>query len=153
MPKSYRIMHKFWLDVTKDHELDLAGQLAEKKQTRQFTATIRDSLTLFFSLSRGDVSVLLEMFPWVQEKISHDGDNNGSNGPNGDVIKKLDELRRHIVDLRVEKGLPNGLLMDARQSLIFHETEEDETELLEIKKDTSINSGQNLLNSLMAFSQ
>jgi hypothetical protein len=62
-------MQKFWLDVTKDSELALVEQLEQKKKKRQYTATLRNALKLFFSLSNGDTSVLFELFPNLKKQL------------------------------------------------------------------------------------
>ena len=40
---SYRLMQKFWLDVSKRDERELAQQIVELKNQRAFTSAIRDA--------------------------------------------------------------------------------------------------------------
>ena len=63
----YRIMQKFWLDVSKHDERELAQQIVELKDRRAFARSIRDALKLFLDLKQGKVAVLCELFPWVKE--------------------------------------------------------------------------------------
>ena len=63
----YRIMQKFWLDVSKRDERELAQQIVELKERRAFASSIRDAMKLFLDLKQGKVEVLCEMFPWVRE--------------------------------------------------------------------------------------
>ena len=63
----YRIMQKFWLDVSKRDERELAQQIVELKDRRAFASSIRDALKLFLDLKQGRVEVLCELFPWVRE--------------------------------------------------------------------------------------
>lgn len=66
----YRVMHKFWLDVTRDDEDHLDEYIHSLKLKRRFTQTVRDGLRLIRSLRNGDVSVLLELFPWITDRLA-----------------------------------------------------------------------------------
>ena len=70
MSKRFRLMYKFWLDVNKPDEFELAEQIDELKVGHTFTRTIRDGLRLIQSLRQGRVDVLLEMFPFCGERAS-----------------------------------------------------------------------------------
>lgn len=72
----YRVMQKFWLDVTKPDENELLNYIHTLKnpQTRggsrySFAATIRDGLRLIRDLRAGKVDVLIELFPWIEELL------------------------------------------------------------------------------------
>lgn len=66
---TYRVMQKFWLDVSKRDERELAQQIVELKNQRAYTSTIRDALRLFLDLKQGRADVLLELFPWLKEGL------------------------------------------------------------------------------------
>lgn len=65
----YRVMHKFWLDITKPDEDWLDEQIHELKRSRRFTTVIRDALRLIVDLRAGRLDVLFELFPWVQAEF------------------------------------------------------------------------------------
>lgn len=62
----YRVIHKFWLGITKPDEDRLDEQIRELKRSRKFTTVIRDALRLIVDLRAGRLNVLFELFPWVQ---------------------------------------------------------------------------------------
>ena len=45
---SYRLMQKFWLDIGKPDEQELAEQIVGLKNQRAFTSTIRDAFDCFW---------------------------------------------------------------------------------------------------------
>ena len=63
--KPYRMMFRYWLDATKDEELALADFCEGLKQTRSFSSTIRQALTLIRDLRAGRLDSLFAMFPWI----------------------------------------------------------------------------------------
>lgn len=71
MPKDdrARAQFRFWLDVMKDPEFELAQEIMLMKQRRKFAATIRDGLRLMIDLNAGHIDVLLQLFPWVKDAI------------------------------------------------------------------------------------
>lgn len=85
----YRVMHKFWLDVTKDSEDWLDEQIVELKRTRKFTTILRDALRLILDLRAGRAGVLLELFPWVAEELRPAGANL--------LAAEIAELKRLVV--------------------------------------------------------
>jgi len=60
---SYRLMYRFWLDMEKPNEEQLADKIELLKNARQFTATIRDGIRLICDLRAGNTDVLFELFP------------------------------------------------------------------------------------------
>ena len=137
-----RYQWRFWLDANKDDELLMCEQLDELKERRQFAPTIRNALRLFFDLSRGNTQVLRELFPGIVAQLQTPPET-PANSEFAEIIKQqaaiLEKLSKQTTAATPQ--LPARTIAD------------DDTELIEIKKDTSINSGQNLLNSLMAFTQ
>ena len=57
----------FWLDATKADEDELIDQIEILKQQRLFAKTIRDGIRLICDLRAGQVDVLFELFPWVED--------------------------------------------------------------------------------------
>lgn len=68
--KRTRHQLRFWLDVTKTEEDQLAEQVASLKKNRQFADYVRNGLRLMLSLAAGEVDVLIELFPWIVEKFN-----------------------------------------------------------------------------------
>lgn len=67
--KRFRIRQEFWLNVAKPDELELADLIDDLKRGRVFSQAIRDGLRLVVDLWRGNLDVLLELFPWVEEVL------------------------------------------------------------------------------------
>jgi hypothetical protein len=63
----FRLQIKFWLDLHKAEESELADLIAELKQERTFSRVVRDGIRLVVDLWRGNLDVLLALFPWVEE--------------------------------------------------------------------------------------
>lgn len=64
-----RFQLQIWLDVTKDvdHELLIASD--ELKRQRKFAKTIRDGFRLILDLQAGNIDVLLELAPWIAQRL------------------------------------------------------------------------------------
>ncbi|MCB9454218.1 MAG: hypothetical protein H6672_22520 [Anaerolineaceae bacterium] len=89
MPREpYRIMQKFWLDVTKDTEYELAAAITDLKKNRSYTAAVRDGLRLILDLRAGKLDVLIELFPWIKDAIKPQ------------TATQEDDLKRELVALR-----------------------------------------------------
>ena len=63
----FRLQFKFWLDVNKPDEYALAETIAELKENKIFSGVVRDGIRLAADLCRGNLDVLLSLFPWVEE--------------------------------------------------------------------------------------
>jgi len=63
--KMFRLQWKFWLDIEKPEEADLSDYCGSLKEQNKFTSTIRDGLRLIRDLRNQQLSVLFELFPWV----------------------------------------------------------------------------------------
>jgi Arc/MetJ-type ribon-helix-helix transcriptional regulator len=68
--KRTRFQYRFWLDITKSMERELAEQVDALKRGRSFSTFIRDGLRLMIDLSAGNVEVLVELFPWVADRFN-----------------------------------------------------------------------------------
>lgn len=60
----------FWLDTAKDDEREIAHTITQLKRRRMFSAAIRDGLRLVADLRGGRLDVLIELFPWVVERLT-----------------------------------------------------------------------------------
>lgn len=63
----FRLQFKFWLDVNKADEYHIAELIDELKRGGAFSKAIRDGLRLIADLWRGNLDVLLTLFPWVED--------------------------------------------------------------------------------------
>lgn len=63
----FRLQFKFWLDVNKPDEYELAEMIAELKESKAFSGAVRDGIRLMVDLWRGNLDVLLTLFPWVED--------------------------------------------------------------------------------------
>ena len=68
-----RKRYNFWLDEKNPGDWALNDLIAKLKNPErgqgQFTRAIREGLRLWDSLQKRDVSILLELFPWVADAI------------------------------------------------------------------------------------
>lgn len=68
MPKErFRLQYKFWLDVNKADEYELAETIGELKENKTYSRVVRDGIRLMVDLCRGNLDVLLVLFPWVED--------------------------------------------------------------------------------------
>lgn len=65
-------MYRFWLNIAKDDEYELAAEIEHLKTERGFTTALRDGLRLILSLRRGEFDVLYELFPGIVERVKND---------------------------------------------------------------------------------
>lgn len=147
-----RFQFKFWLDVAKDELYTLALELEELKQKRQFAPTIRNALTLFFSLRRGEIDLLETLFPDVVERIRSDESEEVKQFKA--IVREqrrqgqlLEQLTNGTADSGSASSGPQKLNIPTFQTPAF----DDDLPDIELKKDTSTASGQNFLNSMLAL--
>jgi hypothetical protein len=69
MIMGYRLQFKFWLNVDKDDEAEIADTIELLKNRRLYTRAVRDGIRLFWDLWHGRLDLLLDLFPFVREKI------------------------------------------------------------------------------------
>jgi hypothetical protein len=67
--KRFRLRFTFWLDLLKPDEVVIAEQIEQLKSDRTFATTIRDGIRLICDLRAGRTDVLLELFPFVVERL------------------------------------------------------------------------------------
>ena len=139
--KRLRYQWRFWLDANKDDELLMCEELDYLKSKRQFAPTIRNALRLFFDLSQGRIDVLRELFPGIVAQLQIPPDTPATT-EFAQIIKQQAQL---IEIMATQTTAP------ATMRQLPAPTTDNDTELITIQKDTSIDSGQNLLNGLLAF--
>lgn len=87
----FRLRFPFWLDMQKKEEADLADTIQELKDQRAFASSVRDGLRLIVDLRAGRLDTLLELFPWVAERLMGVGMGDG-NSDLKDHMKRLEQL-------------------------------------------------------------
>ena len=104
---SYRLMYRFWLDMEKPDEEFIADKIEWLKNTRQFTATIRNGIRLICDLKQGKYDVLFELFPHLKNQLNPNPPAK-SNGV-GELKHEFDRLERLILQQSNESDKGNGL--------------------------------------------
>lgn len=178
--KRNRLQFIFWLDIDKQSDLTVIKDIQELKKERSFTQTIRDGVRLIRDLRQGNLTVLFELFPWakaefvagvvaqqetaiqkelqkLQELIEQGANTLGTSSRPHQVQETPDNLPSIFTEEKVANpseardNFANGmgdLFADDDDDLF-----DDDDDLVVIKKDTSTNASQNLINSLMAFTK
>lgn len=158
--ESYRIQHKFWLDIAKEEEYLLAEKLAKRKTKREYTATLRNALRLYFSLQTGATHILDEMFPFVQQqyKSDHTSTNTISDGVSKSDFERLEHLlasltmsetRLQSMHATASESGPKSMTVPQFELPRFDEDDDDFTLELQPVKDT--NATQNFINAMNAL--
>lgn len=98
----HRIRYAFWLDIKKPDEEMLSDEIELLKNKRSFAGAIRDGLRLILSLREGRVDVLLELFPWIPEKVAPPPSGND------DLLKEI-EFMKDLMLSQFRNG--NGIQM------------------------------------------
>jgi len=155
-----RFKFQFWLDANKDDELLLMEEIDHLKSQRSFTKTIRDGIRLIVDLKRGNYDVLFELFPHTRDRFSA----SSSGGGEGDDIKALHAKLDQLAQIQLQSSTPQGLLMAAKESnaggpkplgglkpIAPPSPDDDDSDLLDITKDTSTDAGMNFLRSAFAL--
>ena len=146
--KSIRKRFNFWLDYKKQKELDLANEISNLKQTRSFSRAIRDGLRLFISLSKGDTSVLEELFPHVVSNIR--------GGSTGDSAGGLTEEKLRAIIWEATNDPTSGINMKPLPSIptpkpLVLDDELPKVKVVKSEKQEGVNVAQNFLNGINAL--
>lgn len=144
MEKRRRRVVRFQLDMNKPEEQDLFDRLNVLKKARQFLPTIRDALTLLFSLMDGRVDVLTAMFPDLVEGIKAEGA--------AEERQRIDQ-ERHRELIRLLESIRSS---EATQPMLpvprVRAQDDDDTEpVLTIKDADGGDAVRNFLDSMSAF--
>jgi hypothetical protein len=97
MKQRFRLQFKFWLDVNKPDEHVLAEAIEELKQNGVFSRAIRDGLRLVIDLWRGNLDMLLSLFPWVEDAL-YERFLAARPGPDAAIQEQLRKLERLLIE-------------------------------------------------------
>lgn len=160
---SGRLRFNFWLDIRRDEEYVVAEQIQLLKSQRAFAKTIRDGIRLICDLRAGNISVLLELFPFVQAKLA--SQTVSSSTDNSDLKHEIETLKALLLRSTIPsmgtspRSIGPAPLIDGPKPLAapkfdlprFDEDEDNEAETLILTRDTSVDAGLNFLNSILAL--
>lgn len=157
-----KIRLNFWLDTSVHEEADIAAMVyylkygGEGSPGRIFAKTIRDGIRLVWSLRRGDLNVLFELFPWVQAEFAgRAGATVGQSPKLTSQLERIEQLllEQHYQPIPEEQGSIKRLDVGSFSPPSFED--DDDLPVLEVKKATASGgtATQNFLNSLQALQQ
>jgi len=153
----FRLQYKFWLDANKADEHALAELIDQMKQERAFTRAVRDGLRLIADLWRGNLDVLLELFPDVEQAF-YARFQAREMAPFEVISGQLDEL------LTLVQTAPPSLneTLAKRENMAFTAmtvppvgnpaADDDGLATIELRPVTGGDTAQNFLNSISALS-
>ncbi|MEL6272436.1 MAG: hypothetical protein AAFR22_21710 [Chloroflexota bacterium] len=149
MPDEYgrnRIQFRFWLDANDPNQHDLGYELTELKKARKFAPTLRNALTLWFTLQHGRVDVLREHFPGIVSQLE------GSTGDRDTlqrILAELETLKAAAPAVSPDDDTGGPVAMDVPAfDLSFDDLDLDDlAQTVDVENDD--NAAQNLINSLM----
>jgi hypothetical protein len=149
----FRLRQVFWLDLNKPDEAELAETIEILKAQRTFASTIREGIQLVRSLKSGQLDVLLDRFPWIEEAfyqrfVGHES------LPESAIHEQLARLER----LLLEQGNTGIAMSTGPKPLnvpqIAGPQFEDANDLIVVKKAKSNGqSAQNFLDSAFSLIQ
>ncbi|PJF39145.1 MAG: hypothetical protein CUN55_15180 [Phototrophicales bacterium] len=64
------------LNLDDPSQAEIYDEIIKAKEQRRWRPTFRNALRLYFSLKRGDISILLELFPNIRQQLMPPEDNN-----------------------------------------------------------------------------
>ncbi len=150
-----RMRFVFWLNLANPLEFTLAEVLERCRSERKFTGLIRDGIRLVWDLRKGNVDVLLELFPWVKEALTQKEQPGIQDG-----FMRLEQLilQHNAIpaDMSAQPQTVNQFApkaLSVPQFLSPSLDDEDEFDTVILKKDTSTNSATNFINSMFNLQQ
>ncbi len=151
MSKSFRKRFVFWLNLHKPDESIIAEQIDSLKDNRSFARAIRDGLRLFVSLSKGETTVLEELFPHIVAKLRGDAPDDRAGGLSEEKLREIILEATQVNSLNHIKQPMSHIPMS--KPLIL---DDDIPKVEVIKSDKSSNTdgtnvAQNFLNGLTAL--
>lgn len=149
----FRLQFKFWLDVNKAEEYHIAEIIDELKRGGAFSKAIRDGLRLITDLWRGNLDVLLALFPWVEDAFH---ERFATQQPDTDhtLQKRLDSLEKLLlqqgnVPLEPSASGPKPL---AKVATTAPKPDAPDDDLLVMRKaQSNTRSAQNFVDSAFAL--
>ena len=155
--KPYRLMFKFWLDVTKPEEGRIADKIEILKNERTFSQVIRDGIRLMWDLKQGKTDVLYELFPWVQADAPSRSLNQSNNPKLASQLKRIEQLlleqsQTPALEAELGRGEIKRLNVGSMAPPSF---DDDDIPTINVRKATSngTSATTNFLNSLQALHQ
>lgn len=152
----FRLQVKFWLDLHKPEEHNLAELIAELKEQRAFSGAVRDGIRLVADLCRGNLDVLLALFPWVEEAL-YERFRERQTVSDFALAQQLERLERLLLAHEqpasaVRSGAPKPLAVPVLPGPPV-EDEEDVHIISTRKTSTSGDASRNFLDSVMRLQQ
>ena len=141
----FRLQFKFWLDMHKADERDLAEQIEDLKQGGAFTKAVRDGIHLVVDLWHGNLDVLITLFPWVEDAFYQ---RFTEQQPETSIQLQLARLEK----LLIEQG-STPINSEPQKKVVVPQVTtailgDEDSGLIKIKKArSSADSAQNFLNS------
>lgn len=148
--KRRRFQFRFWLDVAQDEWYDLAQRLESLKQSRQYAPTIRKALLLYLSLKDKRIDYLLQLFPWIEDAIKAKA-NPPDSDDNSDLRKEIAMLRQAVLSQTKADTVQHSPRAMNVPSIRTPSFDDDPVDDIVLKRDTSTDSAQNFLNSMLAL--
>lgn len=155
----FRLRFTFWLDLLKPEEEQLADQIELLKNDRSFVGTIRDGIRLISDLRAGRLDVLFELFPWVRAEFfeyiqSLQPPKNSTESELERQLARLEVLLLQQGNVPVSPAAkPLGSTGPKSLAVPQFSIPDDDDMALEIRVDTSTNSAQNFINSMLRLQQ
>lgn len=103
-----RLQFKFWLDTGRVDDAALIDDIDQLKTRRQFTQTIRDGLRLMIDLRRGNVGVLLELFPDIADRLTAQ-----QQAAPADLMAKLTRIESALGSVQIAPNADKPRKLDA----------------------------------------
>ncbi len=151
--KRFRLQFKFWLDMNKSDEFEIAEIIDQLKLKGSFTQATRDGLRLIVDLWAGRVGVLLAFFPWVEDYFFEKFSEQHAQKEHtiSEQLARLESLllAQGNTPISGNSGVGKSLLGGPVTPPVY---DEDDTDLLVVKKST-VNSAQNFLDAVMSLKQ
>lgn len=147
-----RRTRKFQLRENNAQDMHVREILDYAKSQRREVTLIRNAVQLQHSLEQGDISVLLERFPWVVEAIKAT-----VNGGGGDLAEIKGMLELVMAQQKSNSSYTMTSTQPPAQPVKFggvalalpsFDDDDDDLPTLALAKNTSVDAGLNLLQSL-----
>jgi hypothetical protein len=146
----FRLRQVFWLDMNNDDEAALADTIDELKRQRSFVRTVRDGIRLICDLRQGRVDVLFELFPWVRAEFlaGIQPSETPTERAISEQLKRLETLMLQQGNMPIQladHGGPKAMNVPQFDPPAF----DDDEDTVVLKRDTTTNSAQNFINSML----
>jgi hypothetical protein len=99
----------FWLDHDKPEQAKLAEQIDLLKSQRRFVTVLRDAMRLYLELEQGNIETLLEMYPWLPDRLQPDHQRDRVGDNSAEVEKKLDMVLNAVMGQHNQTALAHHI--------------------------------------------